>query len=54
MGQRLLGRRWMPPALAALGLVLLLAACNTNADKSDDHRHDGLYGGVSGGITRLP
>lgn len=54
MGQRLSDWRLARPALLALGLLVLLAGCNANADKSDDHRHDGPYGGVSGGVSRLP
>jgi hypothetical protein len=49
------------PALLALSL-LLLAGCAApdKADKADndkadnDNRHGGFYGGVSGGVTRLP
>lgn len=40
--------------LLALGLLLLLDGCSATADKSDDNRRDGFYGGVSGGVTRLP
>jgi len=54
MGHGLPDLRQARSALLALGLLLLLAGCNANADKSDDHRHDGFYGGVSGGVTRLP
>ncbi len=53
MSRRLLNRSRAGPALLALGLLLLLAACKTAADKSDADRHDGFYGGVSGGVTRL-
>jgi hypothetical protein len=55
MTQRRLDPERIRPALLMSGLLLLLlAACHANADKSDEHRHDGLYGGVSGGVTRLP
>jgi hypothetical protein len=51
MGQWLSGGSLM---LLALGLLLLLAGCAAAPDKSDENRKGGFYGGVSGGITRLP
>ncbi len=38
--------------LLALLFCLALAGCAGDGNSSDDHRHDGFYGGVSGGLTR--
>jgi len=32
--------------------VMALAGCAPPADRPDDNRNSGLYGGVSGGISR--
>jgi len=37
-----------------MALALLALGSCTNANSSDDQRHDGFYGGVGGGITRVP
>ena len=38
--------------LAAWILALLLAACSATGLTADRDRHDGFYGGVSGGLSR--
>jgi hypothetical protein len=40
-------------ALALLACVFV-AGCAGSANSSDDERRGGFYGGVSGGMTRLP
>jgi hypothetical protein len=44
-------RRWVGLALLGLCACLALGACTGAGGSADDHAHDGLYGGVSGGGT---
>jgi hypothetical protein len=39
-------------SVAALTLILMLAGCAQRDAHSDEERQGGLYGGVSGGLTR--
>jgi hypothetical protein len=59
MGPRPVDRKKRRPLRLALSLLILLAGCvaadKSDSDKSDDDsRHGGFYGGLSGGVTRLP
>ena len=54
MSRMRLDRELTRAALLLLGVLILLSGCNAGRDKSDEHRQDGFYGGVSGGVTRLP
>ena len=38
----------------ALLVCLVVASCANSGNASDDERRGGFYGGVNGGMTRLP
>jgi hypothetical protein len=46
-------RRYFLIALTLLA-CLTVFGCANSGDTSDDDRHGVFYGGVSGGVTRLP
>jgi hypothetical protein len=44
------GRSWLTLVVIVLVTCVLLAGCTRPAANSDQDRHAGFYGGVSGGV----
>ena len=45
-------RKLLVKAALVLSVLVLLAGCAQSGNGSDQNRHNGFYGGISGGLTR--